>query len=144
MGNNLRWRAEDVEDVYRRRRQAPLDRPATTAKVGKAEGQPRFDAFLGLLEAHGLPKPETEYRFLQDRQFRADYCWPALKIIVERQGGLFSKGDRAKKAHGMALGILRDYEKSNLAQAAGFQYYQFTPEQLEKGPAVDFLKVLLR
>lgn len=102
-----------------------------------------FDPFLALCAAHGLPEPQTEYRFHPTRQFKADYAWPDQKLIVERQGGLFSSDERAKRAHAMPLKILRDYEKSNLAQLAGWTYLQFTPEQLDKGLMMTEIKIRL-
>jgi len=103
-----------------------------------------YDAFLLLLKAHGLPLPQTEFVFLPDRKFRADYCWPEAMVIVERQGGLFFKGAKAGRgAHALPTNIIRDYEKSNLAQLAGYVYLQFTPRELESGSALPTLKILL-
>lgn len=115
-------------------------------KNGKQAIAPRFDAFLALLSAHGLPQPVVEYRFHDVRQFKADYAWPAQKLIIERQGGIWARkdsSDRAKRAHTMPLAILRDYEKSNLAQLAGWTYLQFTPEQLDRGDVIETLKIRL-
>lgn len=105
-----------------------------------------YDAFLLLLKAHGLPAPQTEFVFAPPRKFRADYCWPEAMVIVERQGGLFMK--RAKSggrgAHALPTNILRDYEKSNLAQLAGWTYLQYTPRELESGAVLPVLKIVLR
>jgi hypothetical protein len=108
----------------------------------KANGH-GFDPFVALCAANNIPAPATEYRFIPGRQFRADYAWLEQKLIVERQGGLFSQDERAKRAHAMPLKILRDYEKSNLAQLAGWTYLQFTPEQLDKGAALAVIKIRL-
>lgn len=106
--------------------------------MGMAAARVSFDAFLLLVEAHGLPLPQTEYVFAPPRKFRADYCWPEAKVIVERNGGIWKKG-----GHSSGGGILRDYEKSNLAQLAGYKYLQFTPRELESGSVLPTLKILL-
>lgn len=103
-----------------------------------------YDAFMLLLAAHGLPAPQTEYHFAPPRKFAADYCWPDEKVIVERQGGVFMKTAKSGRgAHSLPTNILRDYEKSNLAQLMGFKYLQFTPRELESGSALPVLKILL-
>ncbi len=126
------------------RQQAKVKPQKATAKPTKTRTPPAFDAFLGLLKAHGLPLPELEYQFHPTRRFKADYAWPAQKLIVERQGGVWAKaGSRAKKAHTEPMAILRDYEKNNLAQLAGWTYLQYTPEQLDKGLVIETLKIRL-
>lgn len=100
------------------------------------------DAFLLLLRAHGLPAPKTEVLFAPPRKYRADYCWLDRLVIVEREGGLWSSG-RAQSAHGRPFGILRDMEKLNLAQALGFRYFRFTPQQLDSGLAIGLIRPLL-
>ncbi len=63
---------------------------------------------------------------------------------MERQGGLWAAPEsRAKKAHTLPIAILRDYEKNNLAQLAGWTYLQFTPEQLDSGAVLETLKIRL-
>lgn len=102
------------------------------------------DTFPLFCVAHGLPKPECEVVFAPPRKFRADYCWPApYKVIVEREGGLWSKVERARRAHAMPLKILRDMEKSNVAQVLGYRYFRFTPDQLCSQAAMDMLKQVL-
>lgn len=102
-----------------------------------------IDSFVLLVKAHGLPVPETEVVFAPPRRWRADYLWrEPRKVIVEREGGLWSKG-RAGRAHGMPSSILRDMERSNAAQLAGFLYFRYTPQQLDSGDAViEIAKVL--
>lgn len=96
------------------------------------------DPFLLLCRAHKLPAPQTEFRFLPDRKFRADYCWPEAMVIVEQHGGIWKKG-----AHSSGLGLLRDFEKSNLAQMAGYLYLTFTPQQLQLEATFQTLKTIL-
>lgn len=98
----------------------------------------KLDRFLLLLADEGLPTPQTEYVFLPDRKFRADYAWPEAMLLVEKNGGIWRKG-----GHSSGVGILRDYEKANLAQLAGYVFLTFTPQQLESGAALPVLKIVL-
>lgn len=95
-----------------------------------------MDPFLLLIRAHGLPLPQQEYPFLKPtRKFIADYCWPDAMLIIEKNGQIWKKG-----GHSSGRGLLRDYEKSNLAQMQGWTYLQFTPQQLERGDALPYLR----
>jgi hypothetical protein len=146
------WTEEELAAVLRSR-QKPQQQAKSAPQRAKRQRGPAvdaktlsgpFDAFMGLLAANGLPIPEREYIFHPTRRFKADYAWPVHKLIVERQGGVWAKpGTRAKKAHTEPMAILRDYEKNNLAQLAGFRYLQYTPEQLDSGAVIETLKILL-
>jgi hypothetical protein len=106
----------------------------------------RIDAFLLLLQAEGLPAPQTEYRFDSSRRWRADYAWPELRVIVERDGGLYRGGRRPGTAlggHSTVGGIKRDMEKSNHAQLLGFRYLRFTPRELDSGDALPMIRQAL-
>jgi hypothetical protein len=126
MSQGLRWTEEEYA-AFRRRMDGlapPLPLPL------RPHAQP-FDRFLELCAAAKLPIPAREVLFLADRDFRADYCWPLQKIIVEQQGF---------RDHSTRKGLQRDYEKSNLAQAAGFRYFQFTPKQLQSIETIEWLR----
>lgn len=97
------------------------------------------DSFVILCRAHGLPEPETEAEFIPGRKYRADYLWRHARLIVEQNGGIWRKG-----GHSSGRGILRDYEKANLAQLEGYIYLQFTPQQIISGEAVEMVKQVLR
>jgi very-short-patch-repair endonuclease len=68
------------------------------------------------------------------RDFRADYCWPQHYIVVEQNG---YRDHHSKKK------LLRDWEKANLAQAAGWRYFQFSPKQLASVDTIEWLRVQL-
>jgi hypothetical protein len=106
----------------------------------------RVDAFVLLLQAHGVPLPVSEYRFAPPRRWRADYAWPAERVIVERDGGLLRGGRHPSTAvggHSSISGIRRDMEKSNAAQLAGYVYLRFTPQQLASGVALPSIRAAL-
>jgi hypothetical protein len=105
-----------------------------------------IDRFLLLLEAHQLPRPAVEVLFALPRKWRADYLWVDQKVIVEKHGGTFLGGARGGSklgGHSSVRGLLRDWEKANAAQLAGFLYLQFTPHQLHSGEVLPTLTRVL-
>ena len=91
--------------------------------------------FAALCDAHGLPRPEEEYRFHPVRRWRFDYCWPALKVALEVQGGGWVRG-----RHHRPRGYERDIEKLNEAQLLGWLVLWATPAQLDRGAALAWVK----
>jgi very-short-patch-repair endonuclease len=73
-----------------------------------------------------LSEYEREYQYALPRKFRADFAWPAVSLLVEVQGGIYSG-----QAHGSISGILRDNERLNAATLAGFTVLRFTPDDIE-------------
>jgi hypothetical protein len=87
--------------------------------------------FSTLCVAAGLPMPIAEYRFAPPRRWRFDYCWPDLKLALEVQGGIFTRG-----RHTRGAALLREHEKLNAAAALGYRVLFVTPQQLQDGEAV--------
>lgn len=115
----------------------PLERPRKPrkprgAKTGSVSA-PRL--FVAACKAHGLPEPVPEYRFLKDRKFRWDWAWPRFGVAVEIQGGIWVQGK-----HSRGAGQLRDFEKWNLAQKAGWHVFLATPQQVSDGSLFEFLR----
>jgi hypothetical protein len=107
---------------------------------------PRFDAFVLLCRAHGLPEPELEFQFHPTRRWRSDYAWPAEKVLVEKEGGLFAGGRRPGLrlgGHSSLTGVLRDMDKANAAAVLGYCYLRFTPAALENGSALPMIQIAL-
>ena len=69
------------------------------------------EVFALQLDALGLTGYLREYPAVKGRKFRWDFCWKSARLLVEINGGTFTKG-----AHSTGTGIRRDYEKNNLAQ----------------------------
>lgn len=67
-----------------------------------------------------LPLPETQYRLPGKRQYRYDFAWKNKKLLLEVQGGIYTKG-----AHARAGGIIRDNRKANYAAAQGWRVMYF-------------------
>jgi hypothetical protein len=83
---------------------------------------------------------EREARCLPGRRFRADWFLPDQEppVIVEYDG--LMRG----KAHASIAGALRDSEKGNVAQAAGFRFYRCNAATIQDGTAFAFLDSVLR
>jgi hypothetical protein len=142
------WREFDVDAHYRRLAKssssiaaAPLPteirRPANRAAHTASAATP----LVGLCKSAGLPVPATEYVFHPARKWRFDYAWPAEKISVEIEGGIWSDNQRAKAAHALPLAIERDMEKYNAAAVLGWRVLRYTPANI-LGAINDLTKML--
>lgn len=84
----------------------------------------RLNAFL-------LPyKPELEYRFHPVRKWRFDYCWPALALAVEFEGGIFVHG-----GHNRPTIYTDNCSKYNTAAILGYTVLRFTAHHVLLGEA---------
>lgn len=81
-----------------------------------------------LFRAFGLPLPETEYRFAPPRRWRFDYAWPAHKVALEVEGGVWTGG-----RHVSGAGFVKDMEKYNAAAVAGWRVLRCQPRDLKNG-----------
>ena len=84
-----------------------------------------FSKLLAVAHKLGLPVPEREYRFDAERRWRFDFAWPALKIAVEIEGGVWIRG-----RHVRPVGYLGDLEKYNRAVVLGWRVLRYAPHQL--------------
>lgn len=60
-------------------------------QLKKAPSEPEF-IFAHQALADKLPRFECEYRFDDVRKFRFDFAWPNLKLGIEIEGAIWSKG----------------------------------------------------
>ena len=112
--------------------------PTPTVKelVVKLEQENFEEAFLTQTRWAGLPKPVREYKFHPTRKWRADFAWPKYKVIVECQGGIWTKG-----AHVRGTGYENDVQKHNAAIQLGWKVFWITTTMLESDPA-SFMEML--
>src|SRR6188768_3013853 len=73
------------------------------------------DLFTALCKAEGLPVPIREFEFHPIRKWRADYAFPAQRVLVEIDGGVWTQG-----RHTRGAGFIEDQRKTNAAQLLGF------------------------
>ena len=98
-----------------------------------------LEAELALhIKALGLPEPVREYPAITGRKFRFDFAWLEHGLLVEVNGGTYTKG-----AHSTGQGIRRDYEKCNLATLAGWRVLSFDGKSVKSGEAVEVIRQAL-
>ena len=102
--------------------------------VGKSTSKSVYP-LVGLCRSAGLPEPIPEYKFHPQRKWRADYCWPIHRVIVEIDGGAWTGG-----RHTRGSGFIKDLEKLNAAALLGFAVLRYTPQQL--GRAIHDLQLM--
>lgn len=90
------------------------------------------------IKALKLPAPIPEYRFHVKRRWRADFCWPEQKLIVEFEGGVFSQG-----RHIRGRGFENDCVKYNTATLLGFRVLRFTTRHVNSGLAIQQIQEAL-
>ncbi len=106
----------------RKPRPVPNSTPAPRESAGEA-------AFAAALRLHGrdLPEPVREFLFVPGRKFRADFAWPAAKLLAEIDGGAYAPGGGRHAGEA-------DKEKANLAACLGYRVLHFSPQQVERDP----------
>lgn len=90
---------------------------------------------MSFWKAYDLPEPFPEYRFHPKRKWRFDFAWPSQHVAMEIEGGIWTKG-----AHVRAIHFMSDMEKYNEATKLGWKVFRFTPQQYNKGIAMDYLR----
>lgn len=97
------------------------------------------DYFEQQIISAGLPKPEKEYKFLKNRRFRFDFCWPIHYFAVECDGAVYSRG-----RHTSGAGYTKDCEKFALATIEGYRIIRVTTGQINTGEAITWVKEYFR
>lgn len=95
--------------------------------------------FQAVCESYGLPKPEAEVLFSNERRFRLDFAWRDLKLGIEVQGGIWM----AAGAHSRPLNIQRDHTKNNLAVSLGWRILLFEPKKLLLTESMKIIKTTI-
>jgi hypothetical protein len=108
--------------------------------------------FLAICKANGFVEPTPEYRFgaeaaggpgkgLRKRlddcglsDWRFDYAWPAEKIALEVEGGVFTRG-----RHTRGKGYMEDMRKYNEAKVRGWIVLQCVPDTLCRSETIELL-----
>jgi very-short-patch-repair endonuclease len=93
------------------------------------------EIFLALKMMH-VGEWVQEYRFCNERRFKADYANLQYRILVEYEG-LFSH----KSRHTTIKGFTNDCTKYNLAQIKGFRVLRYTAVNLSQ--MIDDIKQLI-
>jgi hypothetical protein len=67
-----------------------------------------------------------EYRAVPPRRYRWDYAAVEARVLIEINGGTWGRG-----GHSTGRGIQRDYEKLNLAIAAGWRQFNLSGDMID-------------
>ena len=104
----------------------------------------------------GLPIPIREFRFAAEfvglgagikrrlhknnlKDWRADFCWPDMKLLVEVEGGGYSYG-----RHNRPTGFAADLVKYQAAMRMGYNVYRCDGELVKNGEALKTIEILMR
>jgi hypothetical protein len=100
------------------------------------------DPIITYCQSRGYPVPVREHQFARPRRFAFDWAWPARKLALEREGGIFGRGKkcpacgrRGVGAHTSIERLKSDQEKYNLAALLGWKVLRVRPEEIESGAA---------
>jgi very-short-patch-repair endonuclease len=105
----------------------------------KAERERHETALATVLHQAGLPEPERQFRYADDRKWTADFCYPAARLLIEVQGGVWSGG-----RHTRGAGYERDRVKYFEAQLRGWRVIEVTPAMIEDGRALSLIERALK
>lgn len=74
---------------------------------------------------------DEQYVFSKTRKFRVDFRVELIGriVLIDYEGGIFAK---TRTGHSSGMGIIRDCEKSNLAQSEGYVFLRFTEKLLKR------------
>ena len=99
------------------------------------------DRFEMQMMAVNVPAFERELMFAKDigRKWRFDYAWPAKKIAVEVEGGVFTNG-----RHSRGAGMAADMEKYNTATLMGWRVFRYCVNHVDSGAAITQLETVLK
>jgi hypothetical protein len=108
-----------------------------TAKKKKPKVNEGEQLFRFQCKAYGLPEPKEQYFWARalGREFRADFAFVEYGLLVEIQGGIWTRG-----AHGHPLGIKSDIEKSQYACLGNWLRFLTTPDEVRSKHAVAWVQ----
>lgn len=95
------------------------------------------------IRACGLPEPEHEYYFAPKRKYRADFAWPKDRLLVECEGGIFSRKGKGGGWHQSISGYIDDCRKYNLAAMEGWRLLRYTAREIKSGLAIAQIEMAL-
>lgn len=128
-----KWTIADIEQLAGRGKikisadtGLKIDAPVIrTERLGRSKNTWNEDLTIRALVGAGLPEPVREHKFHSRRKWRLDIAWPAHRIALEVEGGVYTGG-----AHGSVSGILRDIEKYNAATVLDWHILRVLPSSL--------------
>lgn len=114
---------------------------AAAKKKRDAKKKRQSDFFILFVRSTCNLQLVAEHQFLEDRKFRFDYANIELKIAIEQNGGIWMKGGGA---HSRPANIIRDMEKKNLANKAGWIVIEQTPDKMNTRETEELIKAAIQ
>jgi len=109
-------------------------RPKVKGEKVQSEGEVKLATALKALKIDF----EQEFKFHPKRKWRADFHLVGKKILVEVEGGIWSRG-----RHTRGKGYIGDMEKYNAATMMGFQVIRFSTDQVKSGLAIQQIEKMV-
>lgn len=126
MSQRQQW----ADYVHAKETKAAVAKAKTISAKSKAEDAFAFQCRTTKLE----PMPETQYRFWPGRRYAFDFAWPAQKLALEIDGGVFSGG-----RHTRGAGFREDCIKGAEAVIRGWRVIHCLPEHVTSGEAMEWI-----
>lgn len=114
--------------------------------------QPTLEMADQISRANLLP-PVLEFEFHSERRWRFDFSWPAVKLALEIEGGIFARkgshkcrycGQTPRGRHASGKGMLEDMMKYNAATLLGWRLLRVTPQMVSSGEALSLIEKALK
>lgn len=87
-------------------------------------------AFLTYWRQFGTrAQPTQQFKFCPSRKWRADFAWPRRRVILELDGGIYTRGRHTRPG-----GFVKDAEKLNAAVALGYAVLRIPGPLLTSDP----------
>lgn len=117
-----------------------INAPMVEASEGKQkrETPKAVTQLIRNLKSAGINAPVVELRFHPVRRWRFDLAWPADKLAVEIDGGIWTAG-----RHTRGAGMEGDNEKINSAILLGWRVLRFSSGQAKSAEAIEIIKTAL-
>lgn len=109
-------------------------------EMEQAEGESELEKrLLAQLRQAGVVDPQPQFHFDSRRGWRFDYAWPALRLAVEVEGGVFTEG-----RHNRPIGFIRDTHKYNAAAIQGWCLLRYTLVEIRSGKAAEEIALVIQ
>ncbi len=112
-------------------------------KKQKARDSDAENLFGRQLHEAGIAGYKRQFEFLPSRKYAADFYWPAVRLIVEIDGGVFGIGRLCKccrtnrpGGHTSGVGYTSNRVRDAEAFLAGYITLRFTTQQVKDGYAL--------
>ena len=129
-----RWTEAQLASLVKRGLAKPqkraISRPSAPRRHPKTE-----DALAQQMSLLGLPLPQRQYKFAApERKFRADFCWPDRKLIIEVEG----------QAHSIRAQREADIARRQWCHFHGWTVLSVSSKQVRSGEAIEIVRKALQ